>query len=44
MGGSTFETIEQLRQALLALHDTYNTIWLIKRHGSSRQPPFAAAT
>jgi transposase InsO family protein len=29
----TFETIEQLRQALLEFRDTYNTIWLIERHG-----------
>ena len=29
----TFETIEQLRQALLAFRDTYNTTWLIERHG-----------
>jgi hypothetical protein len=28
-----FETIEQLRQALLTFRDVYNTIWLIKRHG-----------
>ena len=29
----TFETIEELRQALLALRETYNTAWLIERHG-----------
>jgi putative transposase len=29
----TFETIEQLRQALLEFRDTYNTTWLIERHG-----------
>jgi putative transposase len=29
----TFETIEQLRQALLAFRDTYNKTWLIERHG-----------
>lgn len=29
----TFETIEELRQALLAFRDTYNTTWLIERHG-----------
>ena len=28
----TFETIEELRQALLAFRDTYNTTWLIERH------------
>jgi putative transposase len=30
---STFETIEELRQALLAFRETYNTKWLIERHG-----------
>jgi len=29
----TFDTIEQLRQALLAFRDTYNATWLIERHG-----------
>jgi putative transposase len=29
----TFETIEELRQALLAFRETYNTSWLIERHG-----------
>ena len=29
----TFETVEELRQALLAFRDTYNTTWLIERHG-----------
>ncbi len=29
----TFETIEELRQALLAFRQTYNTTWLIERHG-----------
>ena len=29
----TFETIEDLRQALLAFRDTYNKTWLIQRHG-----------
>jgi putative transposase len=28
----SFETIEQLCQALLAFRDTYNTTWLIERH------------
>ena len=28
-----FETIEDLRQALLAFRETYNTTWLIQRHG-----------
>ena len=30
---STFETIEELRQALLAFRETYNANWLIERHG-----------
>jgi putative transposase len=29
----TFETIEDLRQALLKFRQTYNTTWLIQRHG-----------
>jgi putative transposase len=29
----TFETIEELRQALLTFRETYNTTWLIERHG-----------
>jgi putative transposase len=29
----TFETIEELRQALLAFRETYNNTWLIERHG-----------
>jgi putative transposase len=28
----TRETVEDLRQALLAFHETYNTTWLIQRH------------
>jgi transposase InsO family protein len=28
-----FDTIEELRQALLAFRATYNTTWLIERHG-----------
>ena len=28
-----FETIEDLRQALLAFREVYNTTWLIERHG-----------
>ena len=28
----TFDTIEQLRQALLAFREAYNTTWLIERH------------
>ena len=29
----TFDTIEDLRQALLAFREIYNTTWLIERHG-----------
>ncbi len=29
----TFDTTEELRQALLAFRETYNTTWLIERHG-----------
>ena len=29
----TFATLEELRQALLAFRETYNTTWLIQRHG-----------
>jgi putative transposase len=29
----TFETVEELRQALLAFRETYNHSWLIERHG-----------
>ena len=29
----TFETIEELRQALLAFRKKYNTTWLIERNG-----------
>ena len=29
----TFETVEELRQALLAFRETYNETWLIERHG-----------
>jgi putative transposase len=29
----TFATIEQLRLALLEFRETYNTTWLIQRHG-----------
>ena len=28
----TFETVEELRQALLAFRETSNTTWLIERH------------
>jgi len=29
----TFDTVEQLRQPLLEFRRTYNSIWLIERHG-----------
>src|SRR6201989_3651957 len=29
----TFNTIEELRRALLEFRQTYNTTWLIERHG-----------
>jgi len=29
----SFQTIEELRQALLLFQETYNTTWLIERHG-----------
>jgi transposase InsO family protein len=35
----TFDTVEHLRQALLAFRETYNTTWLIERHGF--RPPAA---
>jgi transposase InsO family protein len=36
----TFETIEELRQALLAFRETYNTNWLIERHGFTTPTAF----
>ncbi|MFT9387511.1 integrase core domain-containing protein, partial [Acetobacter sp.] len=29
----TFETVEDLRQALLEFRDLYNETWLLERHG-----------
>ena len=29
----TFDSVEELRQALLAFREPYNTTWLIERHG-----------
>src|SRR4051812_28111946 len=29
----TFDTVEELRQALLVFREVYNTTWLIERHG-----------
>ena len=31
--GRTFDTIEQLRHALIAFREVYNSTWLIERHG-----------
>ena len=44
----TFDTVEELRQALLEFRDLYNETWLIERHGflspvscrRARQSPF----
>jgi putative transposase len=36
----TFDTVEDLRVALLAFRETYNATWLIERHGF--RPPNAA--
>src|ERR1700759_3782619 len=33
----TFNTIEELRRALLKFRQTYNTTWLIERHGFGHQ-------
>ncbi len=35
----TFNTVEELRQALLQFRNTYNATWLIQRHGF--RPPNA---
>jgi transposase InsO family protein len=35
----TFDTVEDLRRALLEFRETYNAIWLIERHGF--RPPSA---
>jgi putative transposase len=35
----TFNTVEDLRRALLEFRQTYNTTWLIERHGF--RPPSA---
>ena len=35
----SFDTVEDLRHALLAFRDTYNATWLIERHGF--RPPNA---
>ena len=38
----TFDTVEQLRHALIEFRQTYNTTWLIERHGF--RPPRAIRT
>jgi hypothetical protein len=38
-GGGSPATVEELREALLALQGTYNATWLIERHGF--RPPAA---
>ena len=35
----TFDTVEELRRALLEFRETYNATWLIERHGF--RPPGA---
>jgi hypothetical protein len=35
----SFATVEELRRALLAFREAYNTTWLIERHGF--RPPVA---
>ena len=35
----TFDTVDELRRALLAFRETYNATWLIERHGF--RPPSA---
>ena len=37
--GADHDTVEELRQALLAFRETYNATWLIERHGF--RPPSA---
>jgi putative transposase len=44
----TFDTVEELRQALLVFREIYNTTWLIERHGfqtpaAMRQSQLSAA-
>ena len=38
----TFDTVEELRQALLAFRETYNSSWLIERHGFRPPVPIRA--
>ena len=35
-----FQTIEELRQALLEFRETYNATWLIERHGFTSPSDF----
>ena len=39
----TFETVEELRQALLGFKNRYNEHWLIERHGHLTPDPPAVA-
>ena len=36
----TFETVEELRQALLHFREIYNSTWLIERHGFTTPAAF----
>ena len=38
-----FETVEELRLALLAFRETYNRTWIIERHGYRTPAPVSAA-
>jgi transposase InsO family protein len=40
----TFDTVEELRQALLDFRETYNTTWLIERHGFITPTAFASSS
>jgi transposase InsO family protein len=38
-----FDTVEELRLALLAFQDTYNQTWIVERHGYQTPAPLPAA-
>ena len=38
----TFATVEEVRQVLLKFGETYDTAWLIERHGFITREPFAS--
>ncbi len=40
----TFDTVEELRQALLAFREVYKNTWLLDCTGSRRPPPCASAS